>query len=109
MRLEGCNRVDCTLLLFRCRYACSSSRSPPDPSHLAPRTSHPMLISLILALTAATDSLMGPGVSRSLAAYRAERIAEVRYELALDVSRGDLASGRVTVRFERRGTGDLVL
>lgn len=68
-----------------------------------------MLIPLLLTLTAATDSLMGPGISRSLAVYRAERIAEVRYDLAIDVSKGDPASGRVTVRFERRGTGDVIL
>ena len=70
-----------------------------------------MLLPFLLTILAATepDSLMGLGISRPLAAYRAERIAEVRYDLALDVSKGDLASGRVTVRFERRGTGDAVL
>lgn len=67
----------------------------------------PFLLSILAFNT--SDSLMRPGVSRELAAYRAERISDVRYDLSLDVSKGDLASGRVTVRFEWRGAGDLVI
>src|SRR5512132_3142132 len=39
---------------------------------------------------------MRPGVSRELATHRARRIRDVRYELALDVTRRDTARGHVT-------------
>jgi aminopeptidase N len=48
---------------------------------------------------------MGPGVSRELADYRAARVADVRYDLRLDVTAPDTATGHVTVRFRRAGTG----
>jgi aminopeptidase N len=53
--------------------------------------------------------LMEPGVSQELAAYRAERLRDVRYDLRLDVTRRDTASGHVTVRFARAGEGDVIL
>ncbi len=65
--------------------------------------------SLLLALALAADSLTGPGVSRALATYRAARIADVRYELRLDVTHADTARGRVVVRFRRTGPGDVIL
>ncbi|AHG88505.1 Peptidase M1 membrane alanine aminopeptidase [Gemmatirosa kalamazoonensis] len=67
---------------------------------------------------------MAPGVSRALADYRAVRVAEVRYELRLDVSAtGDAARasngapraapdtvrGHVVVRFRRAAPGDVIL
>jgi aminopeptidase N len=55
------------------------------------------------------DRLMGPGVSQELAAYRAERLRDVRYDLRLDVTSRDTATGHVTVRFTRVGEGDVVL
>ncbi|HEU4563566.1 MAG TPA: M1 family aminopeptidase [Gemmatimonadaceae bacterium] len=62
------------------------------------------------AMSAPADSaLLAPGVSRQLAEYRAARIADVRYDLRLDVTRRDTASGQVTIRFTRRGTGDAIL
>ena len=70
---------------------------------------------LTLALTAASllgandDSLLAPGVSRALAEWRAHRVADVRYELALDVTRADTARGRVVVRFRRTGDGNAIL
>lgn len=48
-----------------------------------------MIALLTLPAILATDSLMGPGVSFELARYRAERVTNVRYELALDVTRRD--------------------
>ena len=53
--------------------------------------------------------LMGPGVSRELASYRAARVDSVRYHLALSVGRGDTAQGTVIVTFARRGEGDAIL
>ena len=72
----------------------------------------PLLPSLLLALRAAVapaDSLTGPGVSHALAVYRAARVADVRYDLSLDVTARDTARGHVTIRFARRGTGDAIL
>ena len=58
------------------------------------------------------DSLtawMRPGVSLGLAEHRARTISDVRYELALDVSTLDHASGTVFVRFDRTGRDDVIL
>ena len=56
------------------------------------------------------DSLMGRGVSRALAEYRAARIANVRYALSLDLSRSrDTAYGTARIRFTRRSGGDVIL
>ncbi|GLC28332.1 M1 family metallopeptidase [Roseisolibacter agri] len=64
-----------------------------------------------VAKDAGADAMpaLGAGVSRELAAWRAARVRDVRYDLALDVTRPDTATGRVTVRFVRRGDGDAVL
>ena len=51
------------------------------------------LLLLAAALGAHADSLTAPGISRQLAEYRAERVADVRYDLTLDVTRRDTASG----------------
>lgn len=58
--------------------------------------------------TARRDSLMVPGVSLALAEHRAARVSDVRYDLALDVTAADSASGRMTARFTLRTPGDLV-
>ena len=58
--------------------------------------------------TAATP-LMARGVSRALAEQRGRTIRAVRYALSLDVSGLDSATGHVTVRFVRTGTGDAIL
>ncbi len=55
------------------------------------------------------DSLMAPGVSHALAELRATRIRSVRYALTLDVTRPDTAVGRVTIRFNLKGPGDVIL
>lgn len=54
-------------------------------------------------------ALMGVGVSRELAEYRAARISDVRYDLALDVTAPDTARGSVRIAFTRSGTGDAVV
>ena len=67
---------------------------------------------LSLAFLLAVDTLatlMGPGISRDLADYRRRTIAEVRYDLRLDVSALDSATGTVTIRFRRSGPGDVIL
>ena len=64
------------------------------------------------AAASSVDSLMAPGVSRSLATYRAARVRDVRYDLTLDVTGRDTARGHVTVRFARGGgpnAGDAIL
>lgn len=60
-----------------------------------------------VALTA--DSLMGPGVSLELARYRAEQVANVRYELAVDITRRDTVIGHVRLNFNRKRDGDVIL
>jgi len=69
----------------------------------------PVLLLAASLVTQATDSLMGPGVSQALARYRAEQLSDVRYGLALDLADRDTARGVVTVTFNRRGDGDVIL
>jgi len=53
---------------------------------------------------------IAPGIAFALAKRRAMQIANVRYDLALDVTAADLATGTVTITFDRRTTrGDLIL
>ena len=69
----------------------------------------PALPAAPVAAADSLDAYMGPGISRELAAWRARTIADVRYDLRLDVSQRDSARGEVTVRFVRRGGGDAIL
>ena len=62
-----------------------------------------------LAVHSPADTLTGPGVSRALAERRAAQIADVHYDLRLDVTRRDTALGYLRVRFVRRGGGDVIL
>lgn len=55
------------------------------------------------------SGLLGPGISRRLAEWRARTVRDVRYDLALDVTALDSAVGRVTVRFRREGGTDAIL
>ncbi|MEO8337663.1 MAG: M1 family aminopeptidase [bacterium] len=66
-------------------------------------------IALLVLAPLATDSLTGPGVSRELARLRRAQIADVRYALTMDVTRGNTLYGHATIRFVRRGGGDVVL
>jgi aminopeptidase N len=56
-----------------------------------------------------TPVLLARGISQALARHRAATIREVRYDLTLDISALDSAVGRVTVRFRRSDTSDLIL
>jgi aminopeptidase N len=74
------------------------------------------LSAILLALSVFTggtrvpnDSLMGTGVSRSLAAARATRIRDVRYALSLDLTQRDSSRGTVIVRFKVTKPGDVIL
>jgi aminopeptidase N len=69
------------------------------------------VLALLFGATVAghADSLTTPGISRQLAEYRAERIANVRYDLTLDVTRRDTAVGRVVIRFTRMQPGDAIV
>lgn len=52
---------------------------------------------------------MARGISRELAQYRRERIRNVRYALALDVTGRDTVRGHVRITFQRAGEGDAIL
>ncbi len=58
---------------------------------------------------APAESLLVPGVSLALARYRAATVHDVRYDLSLGLTGRDSATGRVTVRFRRSGTGEAIL
>ena len=88
------------------------------PCHVVEPSSSFMSLTIaaaVLALAAsrpasgATDSLMGAGVSRALAAARAPQIRDIRYALALDVTARDSADGTVTARFRLTRPGDVIL
>jgi aminopeptidase N len=67
-----------------------------------------MLFALIL--TADTlAALMGPGISRELAAHRAATLSEVRYDLTLDVTAPDSAVGHLVLHFQRHDAGDVIV
>ena len=69
-----------------------------------------MVVGLASApLGAQQPSLIGPGVSAELARLREAQVTDVAYDLALRVSAGDTATGRVTVSFTQRTPGDVVL
>ena len=72
------------------------------------------MLALALALLAAaaadtTGRLMSPGISQELAAYRAARVANVRYDLRLTIAQLDTAKGQVVIRFDRTGDGDAII
>jgi aminopeptidase N len=52
---------------------------------------------------------IGPGISEALARARAGTIADVTYDLVLDLTTGDSAAGRVVIGFRRSGASDVVL
>ena len=56
------------------------------------------------------NDMPGPGIAHALAERRTRQIADVRYDLTLDVTAADHASGTVAITFDRRvDSGDLVL
>ncbi|MGC1301967.1 MAG: M1 family aminopeptidase [Caulobacteraceae bacterium] len=57
-----------------------------------------------------TTGLIKPGILHELALRRAATLADVRYDLDLDLTRPDMAVGAVRMAFRRRpGAGDLVV
>ncbi|HVX40756.1 MAG TPA: M1 family aminopeptidase [Gemmatimonadaceae bacterium] len=80
------------------------------------RSSFPRLLPAALALPlvaasgpATGDPMMGPGISRELAAARAALVSNVRYDLTLDVVSRDTATGAVTIRFQARRPDDVIV
>jgi aminopeptidase N len=58
----------------------------------------------------ASDALVQPGISQALAQRRTTQISNLHYDLSLDITAPDQASGMVVISFDRRaGSGDLVL
>jgi len=68
-----------------------------------------MVLAAFIFVADSLAAFMGPGVSYQLAQHRARTISEVRYDLALDVTARDSATGRITVQFHRADRGDLVM
>ncbi len=68
-----------------------------------------MLPLMVMLSSLAADSLTGTGVSLALAGRRAAQIANVRYALDMDVTRRDTLNGRATLRFVRKGGGDVIV
>jgi len=55
------------------------------------------------------DPLLGPGVSKELAAQRASLLSDVRYDLRLTLTARDSAPGSVVVRFKAKRAADVIL
>src|SRR5690348_15143924 len=55
------------------------------------------------------DSLVGPGVSKELAAQRAALLSEIRYDLHLTLTARDSAQGSIVVRFTAKRAADVIL
>ena len=51
----------------------------------------------------------GPGVSLRLARFRARTIRDVRYDLSLDVTARDSATGTIDITFVRSGAGNVLI
>src|SRR5438067_8590599 len=69
----------------------------------------PLMAALLLQSAGDTTTLMRPGVSRALAAHRANAISDVRYVLKLDLTRLDTARGHVQITFALSKIGDVVV
>jgi aminopeptidase N len=57
----------------------------------------------------APDPILGPGVSRALAAERSANISAVRYGMRLSVGAADVGRGSISVRFVAKRATDIVL
>jgi aminopeptidase N len=58
------------------------------------------------AASGEAGNLFGPGISHDLAIRRAATLTDVRYDLDLDVTQRDLATGVVRIGFKRAGSAD---
>jgi aminopeptidase N len=68
-----------------------------------------LTLSAALFLAASDDSLMTPGVSRELAEWRSRNVADVRYDLYVNLTNRDTAFGQVVIRFRRMGRDDAII
>src|SRR5690348_6400421 len=64
---------------------------------------------LAASTTAPSDPLIGPGVSKELAAQRAALLSDVRYDLKLTLTARDSAQGTIVVRFKTKRAADVIL
>src|SRR4051812_12131123 len=64
-----------------------------------------------LAFTAGapSDPMLGPGVSRELAAARSALLSGVRYELRLSLQSRDTARGSISIRFAAKRSADVIV
>src|SRR5947208_2256712 len=70
----------------------------------------PLAAALLIApAILGAQTLTGKGVSIDLARHRARTIRDVRYDLSLDVTAPDSATGRVTVRWTRDDNGSAIV
>jgi aminopeptidase N len=65
--------------------------------------------SAALDRAAPPDPLMGPGISRELAAERAANIAGVQYRMELSLVARDTARGSITIAFTAKRAADVIL
>ncbi len=80
-------------LLLACVSRAGIAQSPPPG---APRSG-------------GSDARLAAGVPHVLATERAAQLRNVRYELSLDVTRADTATGTVIVRFTQRSAREVIL
>lgn len=62
-----------------------------------------------VTIIAPGDPLLGPGVSKELAAQRAALLSDVRYDLKLSLTARDSAQGTIVVRFKAKRAADVIL
>ncbi len=55
------------------------------------------------------EQLAAHGVSHDLAKFRSQTITDVRYDLRMDVTASDSATGHVQIRFRRTSGGDAII
>jgi aminopeptidase N len=67
------------------------------------------LVSTAMVSSAPADPIMGPGVSRQLAADRSANISGIRYNVQLSVDATDLARGAIRVQFVTKHASDVIL
>src|SRR5690349_10141971 len=71
------------------------------------------LVASIAALSmvgaGAPDPIMGPGISRELAAERAANLSAVRYEMRLSVASLDMGRGSIKIRFAAKKSADVIV
>jgi aminopeptidase N len=84
----------------------TTTRRFAQSAALAPLVGLPFFLA---AAALPTDPYLGPGVSRQLAAHRAQELSDVRYDLQLSLLSRDTASGTISIRFKAKHAADVVL